>query len=137
MKRPRCNTTGSYVTTPKAVSILQFFGAGMRAGAVSMSPHEFRNVQRLYGYTPEPPSPKPPPPEPPVETDFPTAYAYEKAVRRYEEDLRRHANWTDPRPFLQAGADRNTVRHAEVDGRPRPTRTFKSPPHNPLCPSSP
>ncbi|HZL96042.1 MAG TPA: hypothetical protein VFB99_20460 [Vicinamibacterales bacterium] len=30
--------------------------------------------------------------------------------------LRAHAKWEDPRAFMQAGADRDVFRHAELDG---------------------
>lgn len=110
MNRPtRDGRHGSYVTTPHAASMIQLLGPGATAESVAMSSDEWRAVQRLYGFTPEPPRQRPPPPEPPTRPDFAAEAAFKDAVRNHER-------WTDPRAFMQAGADRNAIRHAACDG---------------------
>lgn len=107
MKRPG---TGTYTTTPAADALRQLLGGGVSCKSISLTDDEFRAVQRLYGFTPEPTHEKPPPPEPPPAD----AYSWER--RNYESDLRAHSKWVDPVVMMQAGADRNALRHAQSDG---------------------
>lgn len=67
---------GSYVTTPLAQAMMALLGTGVACKSVALSTTEWRNVQRVYGYSSE----------------------------------------KDPNPLIQAGNDRNTLRHAECDG---------------------
>lgn len=108
MKRPYAN--GSTVTTPHTGEMMRFLGAGATSGNITLSRDEFENIKKIYGYKKEKPNKKPPPPEaPPKGASFAQKEDYEKA-------LKHHENWEDPIALLQAGADRNAIRHAEADG---------------------
>lgn len=111
MKRPTNDGfNGSYVTTPTAAEVMLLLGAGTVAGSVALTRDEFAAINRLYGYTAEPATNKPPRPEPPPPgADWQKRQQYEEAVRAWNK-------WQDPRPHMQAGADRNAIRHAECDG---------------------
>ncbi len=111
----RPSSNDSTVTTPRAGAMIRLLGS-QRFGSIAFSPDEFRAIQTLYGFTPEGPTPKPDPPVAPQPANFDAVYKYEAALRDYERELKRHENWQDPRVLLQAGADRNAVRHAEADG---------------------
>jgi hypothetical protein len=117
MKRPTTDgSNGSVVTTPNAGSMMQLLGSGVVAGGVALSRDEFTAIKKLYGFKPEKPNKKPPPPVPPVREDFDAPYKFEDAVRKHEAALKAHERWEDPRPLMQAGADRNAIRDAECDG---------------------
>jgi hypothetical protein len=117
MKRPTIKGINtSFVTTPYAAVMGQLLGVGMVSSSVAMSKSEFKAVQKLYGYVPEKPNEKPPPPPLPVRADFKSEWDFTKALENHKLALKDHTKWTDPRPLYQAGADRNTVRHAEADG---------------------
>lgn len=106
MKRPTTDGHhGAYVTTPLAAMMMQLLG-GVTAGPVALTKSEFDAIKKLYGFKPEKPNQKPPPPEPPHEKDFATPWEYRQACETHKEALRRHANWQDPQPMMQAGADR-------------------------------
>lgn len=116
MNRPTTDGShGSVTTTPMAATMVALLGGYQRNG-VTLSNDEFKAVQRLYGFTPEKPNVKPPPPAEPNRDDFPTVWEYNEAKRKHEAALAAHAKWQDPQPFMQAGADRNAFRLAEVDG---------------------
>lgn len=104
------------VTTPHADAMVQLLGSGITDGGVILSRDEFEAVKKLYGYKREKPNKKPPPPEPPKREDFDGSWKFEQAQRTHEAALKAHAMWTDPMPLMQAGADRNAMRHAEADG---------------------
>lgn len=107
---------GSLVTTPRAALMMTFLGSGTTAGSVTLSRDEFKAVKKLYGYKREKPNAKPPAPTPPNREDFDSAWKYDEALRKHKEALDAHAKWEDPRPLMQAGADRNVIRDAETDG---------------------
>lgn len=111
MRRPTNDGfNGSYVTTPAAAEVMHLLGAGAVAGSVAMTHDEFTAIKRLYGYTREQPNRRPPRPEPPPSNaDWRKRQQYEDAVAAWNK-------WEDPRHCMQAGADRNAIRHAECDG---------------------
>lgn len=113
MQRPA--TTDSTVTTPRAIAMIKLLG-GARFGSIALTRDEFKAIQKLYGFTEEPPTMPPEPPQLPVLGDFNTRYEYDEALREHERAAQRHASWSDTRELLQAGADRNAMRHAEADG---------------------
>lgn len=113
MKRPSSN--GSTTTTPRAGVMLNLLG-GVTAGPIALTGDEFRAIKKLYGFKPEKPHKKPPPPEPPKEKDFSKPWEYREALQKHELALEAHARWESPQPMMQAGADRNAIRHAEQDG---------------------
>jgi len=102
-------------TTPRAAALAQLLGA-QTFGALALTRDEMRAINELYGLRPEPPTKKPAPPVPPKEEDFGRTWEYRDAQQDYERQLRDQQNWKDPRELLQAGADRNAIRHAELDG---------------------
>lgn len=104
------------VTTPFAGAMMQLLGVGGTFEGVAFSKGEIQNLKKLYGFEAEKPNKKPPPPEPPKREDFKSDWDFERAERDHKEALKRHANWEDPRPLMQAGADRNLYRHVQGDG---------------------
>ena len=112
MKRP--TTAGTYTTTPLAGTMLQLLGPGISSESLTLTRQEFEAVQKLYGFTKEKPNQKPPPPEPPKLTG--DRWKDQLAREDHQRALDAHAKWEDPRAFLQAGADRNAMRHARADG---------------------
>lgn len=117
-KRPatRGATGGALVTTPRTAAMIQLLGTGLHHEGVAFSNDEFKRIKRLYGFVEEPPHEKPSPPPAPNRSDFDSHHAYEIAQREHEELVKRIDKWEDPRAFLQAGADRNALRHAQADG---------------------
>lgn len=107
---------GSLVTTPRAAALIQSLG-GVRHGPVAFSSDEFRRIKRMYGYEKDAPNVKPSPPEEPKRSDYSRPYEYEDAMRKHREALKAHADWKDPREFMQAGAERNAFRCVEADGQ--------------------
>lgn len=114
-KRPVAQP-GTTVTTPAALTWLQLLGAGTTVGSVTLTSSEFNAVRKLYGFTAEKPNKKPKPPVVPDRTKFKNDLDYRDAMRDHESAVDKHNRWVDPRPIMQAGADRNVVRHAEADG---------------------
>jgi hypothetical protein len=108
MKRPQAD--GSVITTPRAGQLMQLFGDRVRHRAASLSGDEFEALKRLYGYVPEKPHKRPPEPTNPGPS---ASYA---ELQKYKDAKRAWDVWEDPRPLMQAGADRNLLRHAEMDG---------------------
>lgn len=96
--------------------MMQLLGSGLTSGPVAMTRDEFAAVKKLYGFKQEKPNEKPPPPPAPKREDFDAPWKYQDAVSKHEQALKNHAKWEDPRPFMQAGADRNAMRYAEADG---------------------
>jgi hypothetical protein len=116
MKRDRPTAAGSCVTTPRSGKVLSFLGSGMCVDGLALSQDELESLRKLYGYTLEAEVPRPPPP---VYVE-PASTAWPSERRKAEEDHKRAMgdwkNWTSPRAFMQAGADRNCVRAAKADG---------------------
>ncbi len=115
MRRPMTLDNGSTVTTPRAAGLIRLLG-GPNYGNLALSEDEMSALRRLYGYKKERPNKKPPPPPAPKKEDFVDRYAYQGALSGHERALADHAQWQDPMSLLQAGADRNCLRHAELDG---------------------
>jgi len=93
-----------------AAAMISTFGSGITDGDVCLTPGELRSVRSLYGFESEAPMAKPPPPRPP-----PIRGGYLDEIQ-YKQAVEKHAAWVDPRNFMQAGADRNAMRHAVADG---------------------
>jgi hypothetical protein len=106
---------GAVASTPAAAGLIQLLG-GARTHGVALASDETAAMARLYGYVKEQPHEKPPPPAPPQRDAFKTTWAYEEAVSKHKTALQQHAAWQDPRPFHQAGSDRNMLREAGNDG---------------------
>lgn len=118
MARPKRPTVQNMadVTTPFAATMMQLIGVGGTFENVAFSKTEIRNLKKLYGFEAEKPNKKPPPPEAPKREDFGSDWDFERAQRDHKEALKRHADWKDPLPLMQAGADRNLYRHVRGDG---------------------
>lgn len=106
---------GSHVTTPRAAQMMRLLGAGISHGSVMLTRDEKRAIDRLYGFVQEPPQQRPPKPVEPALDDL-SYFDREAAQRKHKAAMDAWENWTDPRPFAQAGADLNAMRHAEADG---------------------
>ncbi len=113
-RRPMCG--GSEITTPRNGGMLRLLGPGMISGPVCLTGDEFRAIKKLYNFEPEKDNEKPEQPVPPKREDFTAGWKYQEALTQYERTVKNLDNWTDPKPFMQAGADRNAIRHAEADG---------------------
>jgi len=107
MKRP-----GTHIrtTTPSADATRQLLGGPGFYEGVAYTADEFKHVRRIYEVEPEPPVQRPPEPAPP-----PPGASY-KEQDAYKEAMRRWRGWKSPQAFMQAGADRNTMRQAASDG---------------------
>lgn len=118
MARPKRPTVQNMadVTTPFAATMMQLLGVGGTFENVAFSRSEIKNLKKLYGFEAEKPNKKPPPPEAPKREDFGSDWDFERAERDHKEALKRHADWKDPLPLMQAGADRNLYRHVRGDG---------------------
>ncbi len=116
--RPRSASAsaGTIVTTPRAASTMALLGSGATSGSVTWTRGEWDAIRKLYGFVPEPPNRRPPPPQAPQRGDFTDAWKFEDAMAAHARALKAHEKWQDPQPLMQAGADRNAVRYAEVDG---------------------
>jgi hypothetical protein len=115
MKRPS-TPHGQFVTTPGAAALIQLLGCGHQHAAIALTHDELKRVQKLYGFTPEPPNKKPEPPPAPQITDFKARWDFEAAHKKWEASIKALDQWKDPQALLQAGADRNVTRYAEADG---------------------
>lgn len=115
MRRPMTLDNRNTVTTPRTAGLIRLLG-GPTYGNLAFSGDEMSALRRLYGYKKGQPNKKPPPPPAPKKEDFVDRYAYQRALSEHERALAVHAQWQDPVSLLQAGADRNCLRHAELDG---------------------
>lgn len=112
----RPSTQGTTVTTPAAITWLSLLGSGVTSGNVTLTKSEFAAVRKMYGFTAEKPNKKPAPPTEPQKKDFKDEWTYRSALDKHRKAMETWDKWTDPRPIMQVGADRNAVRHAEADG---------------------
>ena len=114
------NAHGTVVTTPMAAAMIHILGLGLTHKGMAISQSEYRALQKFYGYEEEKPTEKPEPPEPPTPPAANAPYLdrlnYDAALRAHKEKLRVHNAWSDPKDLMQAGANRNMMRHAEADG---------------------
>lgn len=107
----------STITTPLAGEAIALLGYGVTHGNVALSRSEVERLNRLYGYVAEQPGTRPPMPPPLEPLPRGSSYADEAAHKdRHKAAVEAHVRWTDPRPFMQAGATRNMLRHADCDG---------------------
>jgi hypothetical protein len=114
--RPKTrNPYGSPVSTPRAAEMVNLLG-GASSGAVTLTSDEKRAIDRLYGFVPEQPRQRPERPVEPRREDFADWASHDAAVRAHKAALEAWQKWTDPRQFMQAGANRNVFRHAKADG---------------------
>lgn len=111
----RPNVKGATITTPAAALMIQLLGAKI-FGSIALTTDQLKHIQKLYGFVPEKSNKKPEPPEAPKREDFRMTYEYEDAVRGYERILLQLESWKDPKTLMQAGADRNSIRKATIDG---------------------
>jgi len=122
MKRTnRPSYEGNLITTPRAGLMFQLLGSGFRTGHVQFTRDEEAALNKLYGFKKEKPNKKPPKPTlKKVDTKGMDQYAIRRAEEQAEKDhveaVKRWEKWEDPIALMQAGADRNMVRHAEADG---------------------
>ena len=113
---------GHFTTTPKSGTIFRLLGSGLRSGAITLTRDETAALNKLYGFEPEKPTKKPPKPHlkavevEPNAPEWKRRDAEAKAKKDHEEAVKRWEKWEDPQPLMQAGADRNMIRHAEHDG---------------------
>jgi hypothetical protein len=70
--------------------MIKLLGFGVTSDSVTLTTDEFRSIHKLYGFKPEKPDSNPSAPEP--------------------------SRQGSTHPIMQAGADRNSIRHAESDG---------------------
>jgi hypothetical protein len=101
--------------------MFQLLVAGLRTGDVRFTHDEETALNKLYGFKKEKPNKKPPKPVlKAVDIKGMDQYAIRRAEEQAEKDhveaVKRWEKWEDPIAFMQAGADRNMVRHAESDG---------------------
>lgn len=106
---------GMSVTTPSAAITATVFGARV-FGSLALTVDEFRAIQKLYRFVPEGSHEKPEAPVAPLRSDFDADWKYRDAEEKHKRAMLAWDLWEDPRGLLQAGADRNAIRHAESDG---------------------
>lgn len=115
MKRPQVGT-GFVVTTPMAATMIKLLGLGVTSGGIAFTRDETEALNRLYGFTPEQPNERPPRPERKPDPEGATSYDRQRADEDHKRAVQAWERWEDPQPLMQAGANRNLVRHAEADG---------------------
>ena len=120
MKRPTTKKGSSTVTTPLSATIIELLGHDLSSGGVTLSRSESRAIKDLYGYKAEKPSNRPPEPTaptPPGPSSGPDdAREYRRLMEKYDGAMVNWRKWQDPLPLMQAGAARNAIRDAQVDG---------------------
>jgi hypothetical protein len=114
LKRPQTKY-GSSTTTPMVASLMKLFGEGLKHEGVTFSLSETRALNKLYGFKPELAQERPPKP---VQAPYKGKTSFD---RKYEDEAHQRIvenweRWEDPVEMLQAGADRNMIRHAAHDG---------------------
>jgi hypothetical protein len=113
-KRPQTRGGGA-VTTPHSASMITLLGSGIVSHGLALSRDENRALNKLYGLVPEKPHQRPPKPvfEPDPDLDY---FERQRAETKFKEAVKAWELWEDPRHIMQAGADRNMIRHAQADG---------------------
>jgi len=96
--------------------MIRLLGPGLSHAGLMLTSDETRALNKLYGFTPEPPTERPPRPERKPDPEGTSAYERKQADDAHKRAVTAWEKWEDPRAILQAGADRNMVRHAESDG---------------------
>lgn len=96
--------------------MMQLLGSAASHRGISLSRDEYQAVNKLYGFTPEKPNQRPLAPTPPVRSEFEKEYEFREALKKHEAALSTWQKWEDPIKLMQAGADRNVMRHVESDG---------------------
>lgn len=108
------------MTTPLSATVIELLGHGLSSGGVTLSRSESRAITELYGYKAEKPSNRPPEPTaptPPGPSSGPDdAREYRRLMEKYDGAMVNWRKWQDPLPLMQAGAARNAIRDAQVDG---------------------
>lgn len=108
------------MTTPLSATIIELLGHDLSSGGVTLSRSESRAIKDLYGYKAEKPSNRPPEPTaptPPGPSSGPDdAREYRRLMEKYDGAMVNWRKWQDPLPLMQAGAARNAIRDAQVDG---------------------
>lgn len=120
MKRPHTEHNYSIVTTPLSATMITLMGPDLSSGGVTLTRSESRAIKDLYGYKKEKPTERPPepiPPKPPGPSAGPEdARAYRQLKDKHDGAMVNWQKWQDPLPLMQAGAARNAIRDAQVDG---------------------
>lgn len=120
MKRPQSKNYGSIVTTPLSATMIALMGPDLSSGGVTLTRSESRAIKDLYGYKAEKPSKRPPEPTaptPPGSSSGPDdAREYRQLKDKYDGAMENWRKWQDPLPLMRAGAARNAIRDAQVDG---------------------
>lgn len=120
MKRPHTENNNSIVTTPLSATMIALLGPDLSSGGVVLTRSESEAIRELYGYKQEKPTKRPPepiPPKPPGPSAGPEdARAYAQLMDKYKGAMVNWHKWRDPLPLMQAGAARNAIRDAQVDG---------------------
>src|SRR5271170_8507600 len=100
MSTPKRPGRGCNVATPIDEAMIQLLGPGAVSEDGVVTKDQFRAIQRLYGYHAELPNKRPDPPAP-----LPPNATWDQE-RKHKAAVDDHARWTDPRAYMQAGADR-------------------------------
>jgi hypothetical protein len=120
LKRPTTKKRLATVTTPLSATMIELLGPGLASGGIVLTRSESQAIEDLYGYKKEEPSKRPPeptPPTPPGPSSGPDdARAYRRLMEEYDKAMVKWRKWEDPLPLMQAGAARNAIRDAQVDG---------------------
>lgn len=106
-KRPGTRT---HTTTPMADALIRLLGGGLSYEGFAITSDQLKHLRALYEMTIEPENKRPDPPQaPPTTATWKEKEAYQNALEQWKR-------WQDPRPMMQAGADRNMLRIAQLDG---------------------
>lgn len=120
MRRSRIEDSGALVTTPLSATMIVLMGPGISSGNVVLTRSEYQAVLSLYEFKKEEPSVRPPeptPPKPPGTGAGPEdVKAYRRLKDKYDGAMENWRKWQDPLPLMQAGAARDAIRCAGIDG---------------------
>lgn len=115
MKRPQ-GKSGSQFTTPLAESMTRILGPGMVTGGTIFTRDETAALNKLYAFKPEGPGKRPPKPVRQPDPEGALPHQKRDADEAFMKKVAAWERWEDPQALMQAGADRNMVRHATSDG---------------------